>query len=88
MPGCMANCAAARGGSWRHWKRGYNRMKELSKHGLDIERAIANAFNGQGLWRNVRASHTNAMLLGKYLRQEKLVFMLEIVQRNHMLADT
>ena len=44
---------------WRQWKRTYTRVKNLTKHGLDKDRALKSAMNGHGPWWNSGASHMN-----------------------------
>lgn len=66
---------------WRQWKRPRTRIRELRRHGLDLARARASAFNGRGPWWNAGASHMHAAVPTAALRRLGLLSLLDEHQR-------
>ena len=66
---------------WRQWKRPRTRLRELCRHGLDVGRARASAYNGRGPWWNAGASHMHAAVPTAVLRQLGLLSLLDEHQR-------
>lgn len=62
---------------WRQWKRPQTRARELSKRGLNRDRAQASAANGRGPWWNAGASHMHAAVPTRWLTQLGLPSLLE-----------
>lgn len=73
---------------WRQWKRPRTRMKEMIKLGLAESRAAESACNGRGPWWNAGASHMNEALPLDWLRQRKLIFISERIQRYQKTLKT
>jgi RNA-directed DNA polymerase len=61
---------------WRQWKRPRTRVKKLIRLGIERDRARASAYNGRGPWWNSGASHMNAAVPAKWLKQQGLVNLL------------
>ena len=61
---------------WRQWKRVYTRAKNLMKRGLEKDRALKSAMNGQGPWWNAGASHMNEALKKSDFERMGLVSLL------------
>jgi RNA-directed DNA polymerase len=79
LDGCVR--PQIRSQQWRHWKRPRTRKKELMEHGLNESRAAESASNGRGPWGNAGASHMNEALPLAWLRQRRLIFIGERIQR-------
>lgn len=67
-----------RGLQWRQWKRPRTRAKKLLGLGLDTARAWRSAYNGNGPWRNAKASHLSVALPTSKWRAMGLVSLLEV----------
>lgn len=66
---------------WRQWKTHRNRARQLTRRGLERERALRSAFNGRGPWWNAGASHMNQAVPTREMRDLGLVSFLEEFQR-------
>jgi RNA-directed DNA polymerase len=66
---------------WVQWKKPKTRAKMLMKLGIDKVRAYASAYNGRGSWWNAGASHMNAAVTSKWLREQGLVSLITEQQR-------
>lgn len=62
-------------------------MKELRKLGLNSEWVRASAFYARSPWWNAKASQMNAALPGEWFREQKLVFMIEVIQSAQKQAN-
>ena len=66
---------------WRQWKRTYTRAKNLMKYGLDKDRALKSATNGQGPWWNSGASHMNQCFPKRFFDRLGLVSLLDQLRK-------
>ena len=66
---------------WRQWKRGWTRMQNLRKQGLQEVRAVTSAFNGRGPWWNAGASHMNEAYPKRHFDQLGLISLLDTLIR-------
>ena len=73
---------------WRQWKRWRTRKKELTKRGLDPERARQSALNGRGPWWNAGARHMSQAVPTRWLRGIGLLSFLEEQRRFARSART
>ena len=64
---------------WRQWKRGYTRAKNLTKRGIEKDRALKSAMNGRGPWWNAGASHMNEAFYKSDFDKMGLVSLLDII---------
>jgi RNA-directed DNA polymerase len=71
---------------WRQWKKPRTRAKKLIQLGIERARALTSAGNGRGPWWNAGASHMNAAVPAKWLKQRGLVSLLAEHQRLASLA--
>jgi group II intron reverse transcriptase/maturase len=71
---------------WRQWKRPRTRRTELTKRGLDEERAALSAYNGRGPWWNAGSSHMNQAVPTRLLSQMGLVSLLQEQRRLKRIA--
>jgi RNA-directed DNA polymerase len=71
---------------WRQWKKPRIRVKKLTQLGIEEARAIASAYNGRGPWWNAGASHMNAAVPAKWLKQQGLMSLLTEHRRLTSLA--
>ena len=71
---------------WRQWKKPRTRAKKMIQLGLDRVRALTSAYNGRGSWWSAGASHMNAAVPAKWLKQLGLMSLLEEHQRLGSLA--
>jgi RNA-directed DNA polymerase len=70
---------------WRHWKRPKTRQKELTKRGIDPQRAWKSANNGHGPWWNAGASHMNQAIPKRTLTARGL---MSLVQEHRRIVST
>ena len=71
---------------WRQWKKPKTRAKKLIQLGIEKARAYNSAYNGRGPWWNSGASHMNAAITSKWLKQQGLVSLIEEHRRFMNLA--
>lgn len=71
---------------WRQWKKPRTRAKKLIQLGIERARAFASAYNGRGPWWNSGASHMNAAVTAKWLKQRGLMSLLAEYRRLACLA--
>lgn len=71
---------------WRQWKRPSTRARNLTRLGLNEERACKSGFNGRGPWWNSGASHVNQALPKKLWDNLGLVSILDTINRFNRLT--
>ncbi|WP_413730234.1 group II intron reverse transcriptase/maturase [Sodalis sp. RH22] len=71
---------------WRQWKNPSTRARNLTRLGLNAERAWKSTSNGRGPWWNSGASHMNQALPKKWWDRLGLVSILDTINRLNRIA--